>query len=71
MQIVIASIVSMILGIATGSAIFRFGYNAGKAAAQQTKDSSLTEREKRLIEHQQKISEEWEELLSYTGVKRN
>lgn len=71
MQIVVASMLSMTVGIAVGSAIFRFGYKAGKKAAQQTTEVALTEREKRAIEHQQKIAEEWDELLSYTGVKHN
>lgn len=34
-------------------------------------DEPLTVREKQLADHQQLIAEEWDELLSYTGVKHN
>ena len=34
-------------------------------------DEQLTEQDKRLIEHQERIAKEWDELLSYTGVKHN
>lgn len=34
-------------------------------------DDPLTVREKQLADRQQLIAEEWDELLSYTGVKHN
>ena len=34
-------------------------------------DDPLTVREKQLADRQQLIAEEWDDLLSYTGVKHN